>query len=349
MSKFPLLCFCLLGPSFLFAQYDDLLKNPDISWVAEYTADFSLDPSVPEVFNFLNFSNDLNVAQFSDMPGASGLFENSQNYGRYFSQKIMADIQGGKYLFFEDDLLEVPIPAEKIKERALAADTVVTFDPETYEENIRILSEFDWRLMSGFRVRQVFYYNKTDKIYGSRVLALAPLVFPKDWEETMANEVKPLLWIKIDLPKSTEKITSRDVVYAFETKMRGNAPRFSDFVLKKGRMDFSSLITNEVARPSHVILDGNFAPIAPENLQQLVLYIDTVTTFNPETYAERTEIVQHNAIKDVERISFVQQWFFDDRKRIFFNRVTAVTPLVAVKDEEGNFLYSKVLFYMLNK
>lgn len=66
-------------------------------------------------------------------------------------------------------------------------------------------------------------------------------------------------------------------------------------------------------------------------------------------YAEKTEIVQRNAINDVKQNSFVQQCLFDNRKRIFFNRVTDVAPLVAVKDEEGKFPDSQLLFYMLNK
>ncbi len=74
-----------------------------------------------------------------------------------------------------------------------------------------------------------------------------------------------------------------------------------------------------------------------------------MTTRDPETREERTEIIQRNAIKDVERISFVQQWFYDDRKKVFFNRVTAIAPVVVVKDREGNPQFKKPLFYWMNE
>jgi hypothetical protein len=349
MSKLPLLCFCLFCPSFLFAQYDDLLKNSDISWVAEYTADFSLDPSLDE-FNFFSFSNDLNVMQFGDAPGASGLFESNQNYSRYLSRKIVDDIREGAYAFFEDELLEIPISPEKMQQRLTRVDTVATFDPETYEEKLDVRHrDFDWDLLTGFRVRQVFYYNKTTKIFGSRVLAIAPLALPKDWAEIMTNESAPLIWLKIELPKNTEKITPKDVSYAFETKMRSNAPGLQDFVLKKGRIDFLSLIVNEVANPSHPIFDSDFKPIEPSKLQNYVLTTDTVVTYNAETFEEHIEIVERNAIRDVAAIGFVQHWFYDERKNLLFNRVVAIAPERMRNDGESNIRFSKTLFYILNK
>jgi len=325
------------------------MKNPDISWVAEYTAEFSLDPS-RDLFDYENIRNTLNVMHFGAAPGASGLFESDHNYRKYFRQKIVENMQKGAYSFFEDELLDIPIPTEKIQERMLALDTVVTFDPETYEEKVRIVrGDFDWDLLTGFRVRQVFYYNKTDKIFGSRVLAIAPLALPKDWAETMTNESEPLLWLKIELPKNVEKITPKDVSYAFETKMLNNAPGLQDFVLKKGRIDFLSLIVNEVSNPSHPVFDSDFKPIEPSKLQNYVLTTDTVVTYNAETFEEHIEIVERNAIRDVAAISFVQHWFYDDRKNLLFNRVVAIAPERMRNDGEGNIRFSKTLFYILNK
>lgn len=163
-------------------------------------------------------------------------------------------------------------------------------------------------------------------------------------------ETIPLVWLKIENPpRSREKVVPDDFTYVFETKMKGNAPGLQGFVAKKGRMDFLTLIVNEVAKPSHQVLNKNFQPIEPAKLQSFVLSTDTVTTFNPETYEEKTEIIQRNAIKDVERIGFVQQWFYDDRKKMLFNRVVAMTPLLMVKDAEGRFQFTKPLFYLLNE
>lgn len=349
MKKIPLFSVSILVAAFpLQAQYDDLLKNPDVGWVAEFTTDFSLDP-LPDELNYLALSNDINIIQFSESPGVSGLFETRQNYEKYFSREIMNDIREGSFQFFADEPLENPLPFEKIQERMSAVDTVVTFDPETYEEKVKIVhGDLHWESTAGFRVRQVFYYNKASKTFGSRIIAVSPLMFPRNWEENMSNEPQPTVWLKIETPKNAEKITMKDVGYTFETKMRRNAPGLDEFVLKKGRMDFLQLIVNEVANPSHPVFDGDFKPIDPAHLQKYVLVTDTIVTYNPETFEERIDILQRNAIRDVTAISFVQHWYYDARKNLLFNRVVAIAPVMGRK-EQGDFPHQQELFYILNR
>ncbi len=345
---FSLLTGIITTCSAISAQYADLMSDNNISWVAEYTADFTLDPVSCDFSNF-DFNNELNVIQLSNSPTQSGLYR-GQFLSKYFSQKLFGDMERGTYSFFEDELLEMPLPKEKMLERLSAVDTVVTFDPETYEEAITIVpNEISWENMLAFRVRQVFYYNKSEKTFGSRLLAIAPLKVVRESEETFYEALKTVVWLKIDPPKNPDKISAKDVSYSFETKMKGNAPGLQDFVVKKGRMDFLQLIVNEVTKPSRPILNGDFDPIDPAKLPDYVQSTDTVITYDMTTFAEQIQIVERNAIKDVAAISFVQHWFYDSTKRLFFNRVVAVAPELAVKDFDGNFRYSKVLFYMMNK
>lgn len=347
-NLFALLTGIFATSSVISAQYADLLSDGNISWVGEYTADFTLDP-VSCDFDSYGFNNDLNVIQLNNSATKGGLYE-SRYLARYFSQKLTEDIRRGIYTFFEDEQLEVPIPKEKVLERLSAVDTVLTFDPETYEETLTFVpNEISWENMVAFRVRQVFYYNKAEKTFGSRLLAIAPLKSVKESEDSFFDVAKAIIWLKVEPPKNPDKTTARDVAYAFETKMKGNAPGLQDFVVKKGRLDFLQLIVNEVTKPSHPILNGDFDPIDPAKLPDYVQSTDTVVTYNPTTYEEQIQIVQRNAIKDVMAISFVQHWFYDDSKRLFFNRVVAVAPELAIKDFDGNLRYNKVLFYIMNK
>lgn len=342
---FALLMFC----SALRAQYEDLLNNNNVSWVAEYTADFTLDPFNCD-YGAYEFNNALNVIQLNNLTTKNGLHE-SRYLAKLFSQKIFEGIRRGDYLLFMDEQLEIPISLEKMLAQFDAMDTVVTFDPETYEERVLIVrGEMNWESTTSFRVRQVFFYDKSQKTFGSRLLAIAPLAYSKEGEGLFVEEYKTVVWLKIEPPpKNWEKANPKDSEYAFETYMKSNAPRLSDFVLKKGRMDFLSLIVNEVAKPSHPVLDEKLEPIAPEKLQDYVQSVDTVVTFNTETFEERVDIVQRNAIKDVSEICFVQQWMCDFQKKTLFNRVSAVAPVVTSRDETGYPRYSKVLFYMMNK
>lgn len=341
--------FGLLSPT--LAQYADLLSDRNISWVAEYTADFTLSPLNAESIYYdsgSDMDNELNVMQLRDAPQANGLF-NQQALEQFFSKQMLDAIGAGNYLLYEDEQLEIPISTDKIAGYLTRVDTVAGPDPETYDDPgyVIVSNKLSPGDVKSFKVRQVFFYNKTEKTFGSRILAMAPVIYV--YNPAGFSGIKILFWVKIETPKNTLKVMPPDVQYAFETKMKGNAPGAQDFILKKGRMDFLSLIVNEVTRPSHAILNRDFIPIDPAKLQEYVQSTDTITTYNPETFEEQIQIVQSNAIKDVNQIGFVQHWFFDDRKKLLFNRIVAVAPLITVNDPEGNFQYTKPLFYMMNE
>lgn len=345
---------CLLGAFTCAAQYDDLLSDRAIGWVAEYTADYSLNP-VTYTFRFFDEGdyepdNDLSVINLMSVPNASGLYEH-QDLEQYFSKKIFTAARNGAFALFGDEALEEPLDTAAFSRRLIKVDTVYTSAPESFDqpEFSIVRNDITYDRIVSFRVRQVFYFNKTERKFGSRLLALAPLIDKKDVDGNYI-ETAPLVWIKFENPpKNREKALSEEALYAFETKMIGNAPGYRSFALKKGRMDFLSLIVDEVARPSRPVFNARFESIQPSSLQDMVQIIDTVITRDPQTWEVKTEIVQRNAIRDVERVGFVQQWFFDDRKKVFFNRITAFVPLVVVKDSEGNPQSKKPLFYWMNE
>ncbi len=330
------------------AQYEDLLNDRNISWVAEHTTDFRLDPGN---YNWDSYEilNDVTIMQLSDPPTDFGVSK-FQDLDRFFSQKFWGDILENAYAIYEDEQLEMPLAKEKMLQLLTSVDTVTFFDPDTFEEKVMIVSnEIGYGDIAAFRVRQVFYYDKTKKFFGSRLLAVAPVVQNRNMAVDFLDESQPLFWLKMQPPKNAEKLTAKDVAYSIQTVMGSIAPGLQDFVPKRGRIDFLQLIVNEVSEPSRPVLDNDFHPIPPASLQGHVIVTDTVVTYTPDTYEERIEIVQRNVIKDVESISFVQQWFFDGAKNLLFNRVVAIAPRIAVKDLEGNIQYNQVLFYMVNK
>ena len=349
-----LFCACLPVLTFLnpvaaqTAPYADLLTNADITWVAEYTSDFTLQPQVYGGYGFESTINEVSVMQLSDAPPDNGLFAR-QRLEAYFSRKIMGDIRKGVFSFYEDELLETPLSLEKALERMVRLDTVVTFDPEMYEEKVNIsVNNIDEDDVATFRFRQVFFFNKQDRTFGSRLLAFAPLIARFNIEGDPA-EPRVLFWLKVEVPKNATRVVPADVTYACETKMRGNAPLLGDFRLKKGRLDFLQYVANEVAQPSHPVLDPNFQPIGPASLQEFVIRPDTVVDYQAYSGSEEpVKIIQRNVIAHIVSVSFVQHWFYDDRKRLFFNRVVAMAPELAVKDDLDNLVSREVLFYVLN-
>ncbi|MCB9282954.1 MAG: hypothetical protein H6563_02685 [Lewinellaceae bacterium] len=74
--------------------------------------------------------------------------------------------------------------------------------------------------------------------------------------------------------------------------------------------------------------------------------MDTVITFNVETYEERIQIIRRPELpKSLVSVRFVVRWFYDDRLRRLYYEPVGLAPMAKVNDDEGNFLYSKPTFY----
>jgi gliding motility associated protien GldN len=75
--------------------------------------------------------------------------------------------------------------------------------------------------------------------------------------------------------------------------------------------------------------------------------IDTVITFDPETYEEQISVVRNDLNPDdVKRFRLKEVWFFDEETSTLQVRILGIAPLIDVKDENGNFRYEKPMFWV---
>lgn len=74
-------------------------------------------------------------------------------------------------------------------------DTVVTFDPETYEEKLRIVrNDINWEDVKRFRVKEVWFFDKETSTLQVRILGIAPMIDVRDNEGNFRFE-KPMFWV----------------------------------------------------------------------------------------------------------------------------------------------------------
>ena len=73
--------------------------------------------------------------------------------------------------------------------------------------------------------------------------------------------------------------------------------------------------------------------------------VDTIVTFDPETYEEFVRISRVEMNADYLRLGIVQDWYWDDRRKQLIIRPVTVCPLMHQLDGDGNYLYSRPLFY----
>lgn len=88
-------------------------------------------------------------------------------------------------------------------------------------------------------------------------------------------------------------------------------------------------------------------PIAPAELEAKLVKIDTVPTFDPETYEEKISIVKNEINENnFKRIRLKEMWYFDSETSTMNVRILGIAPVRDVLDDNGNFKYEDVMFWV---
>jgi len=340
--KFLIFFAYLVSTSLLQAQYDDLLRNPDITWVAEYTTDFEMNPEnedelYPRRFNYLD------VIQFQNSGNENGLYGNKIFAKKYLSQQFLKNASRKGFSCYKDSLVSNLLAKEEFFSTMSKTDTAVG---GCYNDTFIIHNDVSYEQVWCFRARQVFWYNQKNKAFESRVLAYAPVIDIKDKEGNFAG-TRALFWLKADTNPS-KFFKNKRFNYIFQTKMKDNAPRFEDFKVIKGSFDFKKFFGAEIGNPSHPFLSrDNYSPADMQAFRVECFGTDTIVTFHPETYEEQISIEHRNCIEQIEKIRFVQNWYYDEHRNRLYARLTGIAPLAAIRDAEGELRYYKPLFYQM--
>ena len=89
------------------------------------------------------------------------------------------------------------------------------------------------------------------------------------------------------------------------------------------------------------------APLTPDEVASMGATVDTVITFDPETYEEQIQVVRNDLNpEDVKRFRLKEVWFFDEETSTLQVRILGIAPMIDVKDENGNFRYEKPMFWV---
>lgn len=87
--------------------------------------------------------------------------------------------------------------------------------------------------------------------------------------------------------------------------------------------------------------------LTPEEVASMGAVIDTIITFDPETYEEQIKVVRNELNpEEVLRFRVKEVWFFDEETSTLQVRILGIAPLIDVKDENGNFKYEKAMFWV---
>ncbi len=104
-------------------------------------------------------------------------------------------IDAGDLTAFSSDDFKLILSKEEVEKKMSSTDTLEDFNPDTYEQVIKIVkNEINWENINSYRIKEVWYFDKQRSRMDVRILGIAPIyASPKDIESGIPPS--PLFWI----------------------------------------------------------------------------------------------------------------------------------------------------------
>lgn len=333
-----LLFFTLLLPVFTRAQ-PNLLANTDIVWAAEIEHDWKVE------FDKVWDEERADVVTLKLLRTA----ENASDwYFPYLAHLVFDAAVDKKLPVFRDAECTVPVEAYEAYPGP-GMDTIMGFDPETYEQKAQIV----WKEPNiegdfvGWRLRQILYYNAKKAVWGTQVVAVAPLMHSSKLDT--ASPLRPIFWFKAN--EKPQSLSSDDIVWAKQVTVQQTLAAMPDNILQRGPKiihPVADLWRQIKSNPDLTLYDtNNQQPLtAAERWQLTRVGMDTIVIFNPETYEEKVKVVPYELkTDDMDQLRLIQHWYWDERRGQLSVTLEAVGVLIKTFDEKGAYRYSRLLFY----
>jgi hypothetical protein len=324
----------------LFAQTEKILEDPSVNWAAEIELTLPADPleySVKEDRSAALAVLKL-LADYEYEPSLSPYIHHSLN------AKLWDIAENDDWEAFSNAELTRPIEAEELLQIISGPDTVITFNPETYEERVQIAwNARPFPQEARFvKVRQLLTYNDLRAEFKIHTLGITPFT----------GSEAPRFWLKV--PETEDFVPDtllarQDVTWAARFVTNDASPRISDFqVVKDETGPIMERFFDRIMADTTVALYANQTdegPISAERRACLFSCTDSVSTFDPESYVEHVEVFHTELLPDqIVDLQLIQEFFWQEEDGLLYTRLVAVAPRFKFYYQEGQW-YPRVGFY----
>lgn len=338
---------CLASVTTARAQWADLLRNPEVTWVAEYTTDYLMDLEGEEDYAYEDKPNYIDLLQFINTDNEHDLYGRNLQPSKYLSQQLLNAARDTQFQCFKDSSCRLELSTTERYHSLTKLDTAIGCCDCPLSEMYRIIkNDVSFEDVWCFRTRQIYWYDRKRARFDARLLAYAPVVFTKD-NEGNTTGTRTLFWVKAG-ELSPKTLKTKSFNYVFQTKMLHNAPSHNVLKVIKGALDFKKHFAKELSFPSYPLVNAStYQPASSDTLSAICFGTDTIISYDPTTYEEIIQLESRNCIELIERIRFVQNWYYDERRQRLYCRLVGVAPLATIRDVEGRFRFFKPLFYQM--
>jgi hypothetical protein len=259
--------------------------------------------------------------------------------GTPFRDAILKAIQEGIWPAFTDERLALPLSATNALDQYVVVDSIVTFDPETYEEKLVIVHYNLLESVKAFKVRQRWSFDGNKNEFTSQAIALAPLV-----DGAAPSEQTPV-WFKLPAPQGKWfDVEHKRVRFATHLKYQIEEQNIRPISGSLPGLKSTLLSRLEQGQMAGYDIEGQAIPV--DMVPDIFIKADTIYTVDPESYEENFEIVKREyRAEDINDYQVVQSWFFEPKKGHLQCQAERVAPAVPITDEYGTLSYYLPLFF----
>jgi hypothetical protein len=337
----PLSILCLKST----AQVDDLMRDKNITWIAESYNDFLTDASAEEkigkrlsVAKMLKFYNPTE----SDMPEAFVL----QNY-------ILELAKAEKLTIYKDDRCTQEVSYSSV---ISWIDSFRFIEPTTYYVNrcrlgANFIAEED---ILFFRAHQILYYDSSKVQFSLRTLAVAPMKQIRNDTGAFMYWI-PIFWLKVSDLKEKRVLSDESITWAKGmTLVNGVALKADSVKILKQMSDsipIAPLFQAVLTKPNIPFYRPDSLPLWVKytfaETQKLFIRRDTACSgIDPDPNQTKLTIINSDIHStDIVGLRLIQNWYWDDRKKRLEIYLVATAPLKNINNEAGEFLFKMPIFY----
>ena len=342
-----LLFICVLSAK-LTAQIEDLIKNKNITWIAESYIDFMTEQAHQDSIG----KRLTRVTRLKFLNPTEKYFDDD-----FVFQNIFIDaVKSGKVAIFKDENCKTPTFYNEIKN----LDTLPNYNNE-------VKLAINPRNIFIFRARQIIFYDSSKVQFGLRTLAIAPMRKYRN-EKGIIVSNEPWFWIKVtDLAKK-RNLNDADITWAqimgvnngvlnhelldkdyFDYQNRTNPTKF----LKRSNdtmpiWHFTNALGNRPNIPFHKVNDQNIlTELSAKERFDLTTHIDTITQIIDTITKEKRQFIVINKLNpdDLKRLGLIQNWYWNSKKNRLEIKLVASFLITDVHDDAGNFIFTRPYFY----
>jgi hypothetical protein len=333
LGPLSILCFQIT------AQVEDLMKDKNITWIAEYYNDIVTDQMMEgKISSATNFVTPLKYINITE--GAA-----SEDFTL---QTIVLDaVKNGQLKIYQDENCKIETSYDAICRH----DSIASVNPYTYEFEVKVTTGLHGiNAFSIFRCHQILFYNAKKAQFNLRTLGIAFMI-----KSYGIGDSYPLFWIKtIDLTKKG-RLSSKSITWAKRVTKGLDISADSSKILKKTTHNepllsfygalFSEKIKIPIYKPNGTEMKTKFSQSEKRELFSR-MQIDTIDTIDPTTYEAKTKIVYSNLNNDdLKYLQVIQNWYWNNKKKRFEIWLAATAPLRKVYNGVGEIMFKVPYFY----